>query len=167
MFTLVMLEFAITPLPLASVQTWPGGGVARTTEYVPPLKAVTPNLYDPFDDTDSGSDSLLMSVRLPPERPDTVPPIEKAAGVLELELEEPPQPASCRVMRLSNTKPKSFTKSLLTCARSSRAILKTKSFRTATERTAIALNLSTRTPQELTWCSNSRQLGLPRGTIRV
>jgi hypothetical protein len=74
------------------------------------------NLYEPLDDTDSGSDSLFISVRLPPERPDTVPPIENADGGLGLELEEPPQLVSCNVKRLSRTKPKSFTTSWLTCA---------------------------------------------------
>ena len=78
------------------------------TEYVPPLEEVRVNLNDPLDDSDSASISLLTSIRLPAEIPDAVPPIEKAVGPLELEPEEPPQPASCKVKRPRRKKPKSL-----------------------------------------------------------
>src|SRR5260370_42292888 len=96
------------------------------TEYVPPLEEVRVNLNDPLDDSDTASISLLTSNRLPAERPDAVPPIEKTVGPLELEPEEPPQPASCKVKRPRRKKPKSFGTSRLTCARSSFAVLKMK-----------------------------------------
>src|SRR5215469_14923284 len=140
-----MLACAITPLPLVTVQTWPGGGVPMRTEYVPPLEEVRVNVNDPLDDTDSASIPLLTSIRLPAERPDAVPPIEKAVGPLELEPEEPPeeppQHASCKVKRPSRKKPKSFGISRLTCARSSFAVLKMKNRLLVAKRSAVALKL--------------------------
>src|SRR5262245_48598903 len=72
-----MSAFAMTPLPLATVQTCPGGCVARRTEYTPPSgDDVSVNVKGPLEETESASVSLLMRTRSPPARPETVPPTE-------------------------------------------------------------------------------------------
>ena len=141
-FILVILAFVITPLPLATVQTWPAGCVARWTEYTPLREEVRVNLNAPLANTDSESVSLLISIRLPPERPDTVPPTEKEAELLPPELDEPPpQPVSCKVKRLIRIKPKSFVTSLLIYARSFIAISKRENCLALAKRPGVAVRL--------------------------
>ena len=88
--------------------------MARSTEYTPSPEDVRVNVKGPLDETESASVSLLMSMRLPPARPETVPPTEKAAELLELGAS--PQPVSCQLKRLISRKPQSFMTSWLTCA---------------------------------------------------
>jgi hypothetical protein len=57
------------------------------------------------------------------------------------ELDEPPQPVSCKVKRLIRIKPRSFMTSWLTCGRSSVAVLKLENCLAVAKRTAVALKL--------------------------